>query len=222
MTLGSSGSRAACSSAGPRPDTGPRLRWILLAVGLLVLASGCATRELRPQGQALAERDAWFADQDRWQVDGRVGLSDGRRAGSMGFVWKYRDNGHFIHLRTTAGGKQWQLRFNADGAVLEGGEVGRLEGPHPDALVEEAVGWPIPVAAMAWWIRGLIPPQGMQELEYGNDGELLRVHQAPWALNYKHFRPYQDLMLPARLDATAENYQVRIAVGEWRFGVEVR
>lgn len=183
-----------------------------------VLASGCAVREERPAGAWLAERDAWFAEHPVWSVSGRVGLSDGKRGGSLAFTWRARGDHHRIFLRTSTGGKQWQLVFRPDYAVLEGSDVDRLIGNNPDPLVEAAVGWPIPVRDLAWWIRGLLPP-GSSRPEYAADGSLESASAPPWQLEFQRFGEVGGVLLPQRLQAQSDSYRVRLVLRDWHWGV---
>ncbi|MDZ7790171.1 MAG: lipoprotein insertase outer membrane protein LolB [Xanthomonadales bacterium] len=195
-------------------------RTALLLVVCLLLAA-CATREPRPAGAWLEEREAWFDAHPDWNISGRVGLHDGERGGSLGFTWRSEGDEQLIHLRTSAGGQQWRLRFSPARAVLEGNEVGRLTGDNPDPLVEEAIGWPIPVYALSWWIRGLVPPGG-GDLRFADDGTLAGVRGPVWTLDYQHFKSYEGRLLPTRMEARSGDYRVRILIADWRFGVEAR
>lgn len=196
------------------------IRFAVLSVACLLLAA-CATREPRPAGSWLEERQAWFDEHPDWNISGRVGLSDGNRGGSLGFTWQAEGDAHRIHLKTSTGGRQWRLHFTPGHAVLEGTDVGRLEGRSPDPLVEHAVGWPIPVDALSWWIRGLLPPGG-GEVEFAEDGTLAGVNGPIWTLEFQRFDQVEGRLLPTRLVARSGDYSVRIAVGEWKFGVEPR
>lgn len=190
---------------------------IVVLIAACLLLAACATREPRPAGAWLEEREAWFEQHPDWNISGRVGLHDGERGGSLGFSWEAEGEEHRIHLRTAAGGRQWRLRFAPGWAVLEGSDVGRLTGPSPDPLVEAAVGWPIPVRALSWWIRGLMPPGG-GELRFAEDGTLAGATGPAWTLEYQRFDEVAGRLLPTRLEARSDEYRVRIAIGDWAFG----
>jgi len=198
----------------------PYKRIVVLA-GICLLVAACAPREERPDGAWLAEREAWFDTHPNWRISGRVGLHDGERGGSLGFTWRAEGDEHRIHLRTATGGRQWRLRFSPAGAQLEGSEVGRLSGFSPDPLVERAVGWPIPVRALSWWIRGLVPPGGGR-VRFADDGTLAGVTDPVWTLDYQRFKQVDGRLLPTRLEARSDRYRVRIAIGDWQLGVEAR
>ncbi|AKS41774.1 hypothetical protein WM2015_1402 [Wenzhouxiangella marina] len=192
-----------------------RLALVLLTMALL---AACASREQRPDGAWMVEREALFDRHPVWSVSGRVALSDGERGGSLAFRWEAEADRHRIVLRTLAGGRQWRLEFDPDGAVLEGSEVGLIEGEGPDPLVEAAVGWPIPVRDLSWWIRGLVPPEGTTLTRYAEDGTLAEAVAPPWRLSFQRYAPGPESVLPSRLQADSAPYRVRIVLRDWQFG----
>lgn len=196
----------------------PAAAWLLIVVAALL--AGCASRPLREQGAWLEERELFFAAQPDWAVSGRVALSDGQRGGSLGFQWTARGDHHHIRLRTPAGGRQWRLEFDPAGARLVGSDVDELIGPRPDPLVEAAVGWPIPIEELTWWIRGLLPPGGADGLLFAADGSLATARSGLWALGFERYSDEAGLLLPARIEAESPPYRVRLVMRDWKFGVQ--
>lgn len=193
----------------------------VLAVLLLsLLLAACASREVREQGSWLSERQALFNEQPVWSVSGRVALSDGEQGGSLSFQWRAEGSRHEIALRTVAGGRQWRLVFDDELAELEGSDVDRLIGPDPDPLVEQAVGWPIPVADLVWWIRGLVPPERTTTTEFADDGTLAFARAPPWSLEFQRYSDFDTTVLPSRLQADSSPYRVRMVLRNWQFGVQ--
>jgi len=194
--------------------------WRAAACALLVvaLAAGCAVREPRPDGAWLSEREALFAAYPIWSVNGRVGLSDGRRGGSLAFDWSADGPIHEVRLRTVTGGRQWRLRFGPMQATLEGSDVGLLRGPDPEPLVEAAVGWPIPVSELAWWIRGIVPPGRETAIRFAADGTLASASSPPWEIAFERFDDWSGELMPARIDARSADYRVRLVLRGWHLG----
>jgi len=190
------------------------------AAALVVLAiAGCAVRESRPEGEWLAERRAWFDARPGWSVSGRLGLSDGERGGTLSMRWRADGDRHEVSLRTVAGGRQWRLEMAPGHAVLTGSEIGTLTGPDPDALVEHAVGWPLPVRWMSRWLRGLPAPTGAVTT-YAADGALATLAWDGWWLEFERWRELDGgVLLPARVEARNPPHRVRAVLSGWRFDV---
>ncbi len=188
-------------------------RWLLI-VCLILLISACAVREQRPAGSWMAERESWFAAHPVWSVSGRAAIRDGQRGGQIAFDWQAVGDRHRIHLRTITGGRQWVLEFEPGYAELEGSDVGRIVGPEPNMLVEQAVGWSIPVVELSDWIRGLVGAENAA-VEFSRDGTLRQVSLAPWELSYQRFDDIDGQLMPARMEAESPPYRVRLVLRSW-------
>ena len=191
--------------------------WLLSALVLTAMVSGCAVREQRPDGAWLEERQEWFELYPIWRVNGRLAVSDGERGGQLAFDWHSEGGQHEVRLRTVAGGKQWRLLFNEHGALLEGSDVGLIRGPDADFLVAEAVGWPIPVHRLAYWLRGL-PFKLDEQVTYASDGTMQSIVGDSWSLEYQRYhQPSSGPLMPQRVEAQSANYQVRMLLRGWRW-----
>lgn len=189
---------------------------LALTLLLVLLLAACAGLEPRPAGAWLEEREALFSDHPVWSVNGRLSLSDGERGGQLAFDWRADGDEHEVLLRTVMGGRQWRLRFGPESARLEGSDISDLWGPDPDPLVEAAVGWPIPVRDLSWWIRGLVPPSADSRIEYSADGSLAVAVSPPWTLSFQRFDSAQPVLMPSRLQADSSPYRVRMVLREWK------
>ncbi|QOC23886.1 outer membrane lipoprotein LolB [Wenzhouxiangella sp. AB-CW3] len=193
-------------------------RWgqrMLLLLAVAALVSACAVREQRPAGTWMEERAAWFDEHPVWSVSGRAAIRDGQRGGQISFEWQAEGERHRVHLRTVTGGRQWLLQFEPGHAELEGTDVRYLVGPDPNALVESAVGWRIPVVELSDWIRGLVSEE-LGEVRFAHDGTLERVRFEPWDLSYQHFVEIEGRLMPARLEAESPPYRVRLVLRDWK------
>lgn len=193
------------------------VRVVALAVLFSALLGACAVREQRPEGQWLQERQDWFDDYPDWRVTGRLSVSDGDQGGQMTFDWRGTGSQHDLRLRSVVGGKQWRLMFNEGGALIEGSDVGLMQGPDPDVLVAEIVGWPIPVTRLAYWLRGLTATD-QDELTFAADGTMAGIGQGDWNLEYVRYeQPSSGPLMPERVEALSPPYRVRMILRTWRW-----
>nr|MBO2466508.1 outer membrane lipoprotein LolB [Xanthomonadaceae bacterium] len=202
-----------------------RASWSAAGLALALLLAGCATGPGHPgvpvadtlagaeaAQQARARRLAEITD---WGFQGRLAVSTGDRGGSGRLDWSQRGEGYVAALSAPVTRQSWRLRGGPEGAVLEGLEGGPRRGGDADALLREATGWPIPVRALADWVRGLATPGA--RVGYGADGRLQRIEVDGWTIEYQAWWPASGRLpeMPARVQATRADARVRLVVDAW-------
>ncbi|WP_355660806.1 lipoprotein insertase outer membrane protein LolB [Halomonas salifodinae] len=190
---------------------------LLAPLLVLTLLAGCA---VRPPAEAPSERGPW-ADQaaslealDTWELIARVGLRTPEEATSANLDWRQTP----YHYRLLLSGP-----FGSGRSTLEGrtGRVslttpeGRFEAESPEALLQEQLGWSLPVSALDHWVRGL-PAAGQHDLERDPQGYPRRLRQAGWEIDYRDWTWAEGLWLPRRLVMSYDSLRVTLVVNEWR------
>jgi outer membrane lipoprotein LolB len=118
--------------------------------------------------------------------------------------------------------QSWRLTGGDGPARLEGLEGGTREGPDGSALLLEASGLEVPVAALASWVRGARADEarfGPAELAFAADHRPARLLQAGWVIDYLAWEEPGDahggVLLPLRVDARRGDARVRLVVDAW-------
>jgi outer membrane lipoprotein LolB len=200
----------------------------VLAIGFAALA-GCAVAPVRtpplpPAEQAAAvarqqAREAALAAMPDWHLEGRVALTNGTRGGSGRLEWTQRGPAFEVVLSAPVTRQGWRLAGGPGDARLEGLEGGTRHGADAAALLREATGWEIPVAALSRWVRGARAPGGDARLAFSADGRLARLEQDGWTLDYADWRPQAGgIELPMRVTASRDPARVRLVVDAWAQG----
>lgn len=196
----------------------PLLRLLIPLLALALLA-GCAGRAPAPEGaraagqwQAQTER---LTELDTWVLVGKVGLRTPEESTSANLDWSQHPHYYRLLISGPFGSGRSTLEGREGRFSLTTGE-GRFEAETPEALMEQQLGWSLPVSALSDWIRGLPAEDSAHRLEKDEMGFPLRLEQDGWEIEYRAWERVAELWLPRRLVMTYDDLRVTLVVTDWR------
>lgn len=208
----------------------------LLATGALLLAlAACTSVPVRPPAQTvaldagaradadarLAAREAAIRARAGYAFAGRVAMSNGRDGGSGRIDWRQTGEAFEVSLSAPVTRQSWRLVGDPAGARIEGLEGGLREGADVGQLLWEATGFEIPVSALAAWAAGTRADPatfGEATVAYAADGQLARLQQDGWTIDFIDWQPSSSdgaPALPVRINAARDAARVRLIVDAW-------
>lgn len=201
-------------------------RWARLApAGMLVgmLLAACAPVPVRRPGTAAqlaaqAARENTLGAQLEWGLRARFAASDGRHGGSGSLDWRQHGQMFRFTLRAPITGKSVQLEGGPNGAVLTGAGREPLAGHNAGEVLNAEFGWSVPVADLAWWVRGLRAPGAPAILTFGANGLPATLDQDGWHVDYRDWYAERSPPLPRKVYASRDPYTVRLSIERWDVG----
>lgn len=178
--------------------------WALFALGA---CAGLRTVAL-PDRELPAGWDARRSALQSWagyDLRGRVAVARG-------------DDGFSGALRWVQSGDKALLEI--DGPLGVGGARYELDPARADgAALEQALGVPVPVASLRYWLLG-VPDPSLAAVESFDDGRtrLVALEQAGWTVGYPRYAPVPGtrLELPQRIEVSREGLRLRLVVEAWQ------
>lgn len=160
-------------------------------------------------------RSGALAEVKRWALKGRLAVNDGEDGGSGHLSWRQHGQASSMSFHGALGRGAWQLNVDENGAVLEwaDGEVHRAD--KVGELIQQRLGWTIPVKALAWWVRGLAAPGDWDLRQLDEHGNLEKLSQLGWNIEYGRYRDAGGVSMPVKLTAHRQSYTVKIAIQDW-------
>ena len=193
-----------------------RARVCALVAWALVLAA-CAAPRVKTDDAMLArqsEREHALASQPNWQLQGRLGVSNAKDAGSGSLQWKQDGEAFRFSVHAPVTGKTWVLAGDAHRVVLEGLREQPVEGDDAAALLDRELGWKVPVAQLTEWVRAA-RAKGEAQIEFRSDGLPAVIQQDGWKIEYPDYDETHQPPLPRKVFASRGDYRVRLSVSEW-------
>lgn len=197
----------------------PGILVLLLATALAATGlAGCAHN--RP-ALDLSWSAADMAALTHFSVQGKVGFRHGETGGSAALTWQ-QDGDHY---RMTAHGPlgQGATRISGDSALIRiEDNQGTHESDDPEALLAEAIGWPVSINSLAFWVRGLPAPGSEAAIENDPAGRPLKIRQQNWEISLDRYRPDGSVAsrrtLPHRIIAIGGDSRVTLLIERWDLG----
>ncbi|HET9046180.1 MAG TPA: lipoprotein insertase outer membrane protein LolB [Casimicrobiaceae bacterium] len=183
-----------------------------LVAALLALV-GCAELP-RTTGSAAPDAAALAAP---FEIEGRLSARRGNEGVAGQFVWSHEGSRDHIAFASPLGQSIAQLAGDANGVRVEM-SGGRVEtAPAWDALTARTLGFPLPVAGLAAWLRGLPREGSPNRLERDGAGRPIVLTQDGWEVAYAYAddAATRPLRLTLRYPAT-EPIELRVVVDRWQ------
>jgi outer membrane lipoprotein LolB len=151
-----------------------------------------------------------------WGFVGRISLDDGDRGGSGRLQWEVRHDSSELDFHGAMGRGAWHLQISPEAAVLKEANGAEQTAAGINELMQDRMGWSIPVDALQWWVRGLAAPGAIEDEIFDPEGRLLSLDQFGWSVDFSRYDSMAGVALPIRLDARRDNYRVKLAVSRWQ------
>jgi outer membrane lipoprotein LolB len=181
---------------------GVRRRAIVLALAAPLAACATAPR-VDVTTAAAAPADVPF------EMSGRLSARHGETGVAAGFRWHHAPGTDELVLSTPFGQALARLSGNADGVVLERQDGGASRSGDWESLTREALGVPVPVHGLAWWVRGTPHPASAHVVERDTGGRATVLRQDGWEIVYGY---RDDGAQPSRLVLVYPGIEVRLAL----------
>ena len=174
---------------------------------MLALAASLAACATPPRvdvaAAAVAPADAPF------ELSGRLSARHGETGVAASFRWVHAPETDELLLATPFGQALARLSGGANGVVLELQDGGVARSGDWESLTREALGVPVPVRGLAWWVRGAPHPASAHAVERDTAGRPSVLRQDGWEIVYG----YRDEgTQPSRLVLAYPGIEVRLAV----------
>ena len=188
-----------------------------------MLLSGCKTVPVTEPGvgaqAAYKNRAENIVSVSNWNLVGRISLDDGEEGGSGRLKWVVKAGHSTIDFHGAMGRGAWHLDIEPAGAALRLADGSEHFADAVDALVQQQIGWPIPVNALQWWVRDLAAPGTIDAQQLDAEGLLISLAQFGWQIDFNRYASDTGVAMPVRLDARQNDYRVKLAIGRWHLPV---
>jgi outer membrane lipoprotein LolB len=170
-----------------------------LLLPLLLLLGACAQLQTGVPGDV------------EFDLAGRLAVRYGNEAFSGNLAWRHAGGSDEMLITSPLGAGVARLVRQGDAIVLSTAEPREYRGSDAEALTQEVLGFRVPVAGLADWVRGKAGG-GATNVQRGDDGRLRSLEQGGWRIEYLEYQGE----LPSRMRLSTPGIELRLAISQWK------
>jgi len=204
------------------PGTGSGSRMFsrqLTALCCALLVAGCATQPPAAVANRSAiwqERSVRLAGITHWVLKGRIAVQVEREGWTASLQWEQRPDDYVLRVSAPLGRGTFELTGSVDGVTLQTSDNRVFHADHPESLLQQTLGWQLPVSGLYYWIRGLpVPGARFESFELDEKGRLDDLVQDGWRVNYERYQAAEGMELPGKITMENERLKVRLVISDW-------
>lgn len=185
----------------------------------LCLLSGCTTLTPPPaQNQTLAwqQRLKQLQQLSHWTLQGTAGIRTPENAWSASLFWQQTPTNYALHLFGPLGMNRIQLTGSAHQVTLMTPSQPAVTAKNPEILLQQTLGWQLPVNHLQYWIRGIPAPGKPAKYTWDNFHHLTQLEQDNWQINYTEYSNSNGIDLPTRISLHHANLQIKLVIRQWQ------
>lgn len=177
---------------------------------LLALLSACANLP-----DYAAKTPEQLLAKTRWEAKGKIGVRQDGKAHSANFNWDNQQQNYTIRISGALGvGGAKLVKHNNQISLSTKKDT--FKARSAEELLNQTLGWSMPVSDLSFWIKGLAAPTTASENSViGEQGELLELHQAGWQIQYSNYASIKGYLLPGRIKAQRGDIKITLVVKSW-------
>jgi outer membrane lipoprotein LolB len=171
----------------------------------LAIIGGCASVPLAPR------------DTRPFDVLGRVLVTYSGGAVTSNLRWEHAADRDEIWLMTPTGQTLAQVLDTPDGAILTRADQQQFRADSVEALTQRALGWPLPLTTLQYWMRGVAAPGSDADVqERHKDGRLVAFSQNGWQVKVTYDGEGELAGKARRIDLNDGSNEIRFVIDTWR------
>lgn len=186
---------------------------------LLLLLSACTTLTPPPaQNQPLAWKQRLNQLQriSHWTLQGAAGIRTPEDAWSASLFWQQAPESYALHLFGPLGVNRIQLAGTAHQVTLITPSQPAVTAKDPETLLQQQLGWQLPVSHLKYWIRGIPAPGKPAKYIWDNFHHIVQLHQDHWEITYTEYGNINGIDLPTKITLCNAKIQVRLVIRQWQ------
>jgi len=152
------------------------------------------------------------AEKPVFELTGRIAARYGAESFSGNLAWRHAERSDEMLITTPIGQGVARIVRDGEAVTLTTAEPKEYRATDAETLTEQVLGFRMPLAGLADWVRARPSGAASFKDEKSADGRLQRLEQSGWKIEYLAY----DGERPSRLRLLYPGIELRLAISGWK------
>jgi outer membrane lipoprotein LolB len=150
-----------------------------------------------------------------WQIKGTFSIKTPDQAFSASLFWQQNFKNYFLRLFGPLGIGTIYINGQPNHVVLQTNKKQSLSAQNPEQLLQQQLGWHLPISSLYYWIRGLPTPNMIAIKQFDQYHRLTYLKQQGWEIHYLEYVNAKGICLPSKIFLDHKIMHIRLFIKEW-------
>lgn len=193
-----------------------KLIYTLILTLLLTACASLKNTDEKPKTIPWQARQAQAQSIKQWDIQGVIGIKSDQQNFSAHYYWIQQGDNYTISLYGPLGVGAIKLQGNQHTVTLTSSDGKQYQASNPEQLMQDNVGWSLPVSDLTYWIRALPSPNLAHHETLDIYNRLTSLDQEGWHINYEQYQPTPGGDLPKKLSLKQTDIETNIVIQRWQ------
>lgn len=190
-----------------------RSTFIFSILALIFLLSSCAKPpKATPLTWSWSQRQSQLSALTAWQFRGHVIFKMPEHKISANVYWQQAPQSYQVMLFGPLGFSAVNLYGGMGQVSLKDSKGHVYTAENPEALMQQQLGWSLPISSLYYWVRGLPAPGPVTRVQYDAFHRIEVLEQQGWSIHFIAYQRTQLLELPKEIIFTQTKFYMHLTI----------
>lgn len=196
----------------------PNFLGLLFLLAVITGSSGCALLRKEPGLPGVSEAQQKIYGLSSWRLEGRIGVQTPKDAWHANLFWEHDRHQDRLRISGPLSQGMVSIILQDDLIYINEGNGVVESSRDPDVMLQERLGFAVPLANLRYWVMGVPAPATAYLAERDKAGDARGFRQSGWRLWFERFITVRDLVLPQKMMIQGNEVKLKLIADEWVIG----
>lgn len=150
-----------------------------------------------------------------WTLQGSISIQHQQKTDIASLSWTQQQDQYQIGLYGPLSLGRITITGHANSVTLAQTNKKTVSAHTPEQLMQQQLGWQLPISNFYYWVRGIPAPTGSYHLEKDSQHQALYLSQQGWNIHYIDYSLIRGIALPRKIELSNPQLKIKIVIRSW-------